>query len=295
MKFVLFFLFLLSCESETQAPKFLPDNLPSEEVIKQVLSSDKNMTKLRNRAMEKQVTLEEWKKLVRQEVTDPEISRYSALERKSASIGEFDTDAIDKKRESIRIRLAWSRMLSEANISWKEHSASPEQNILAKIKLNLTPTVGKSPAKWTIVEWSDYHCTFCKQTHPHTRKILENYKGQVLYYHKDFPLDSESDEGLLPLAFARCFWEKDSSHYVRHTIDIYENINHLENLKTEAGLDCDPKKLDRKYFKIVLDDFEEASRLGVGSIPTFWVNGRWIVGSLDEKTWARILRETSRK
>lgn len=295
MKFLLFLLLLFSCDSETQPPKFLPDKLPSEDAIKQALSSDKNMTKLRNLAMEKGVTLDEWKKLVRQEVAETEISRYSALERKSFPMGEFDTDAIDRKRDSIRIRLAWSRMLEEAKISWKENTASLEQNILPKLNLNQTPNVGKSNGKWTIVEWSDFNCTFCKQTHPHTRRMLENNKGQVLYYHKDFPLDSESDEGILPLAFARCLWEKDPSHYLSHTKSMYENVNHLQVLNVEERLDCDPNKLDRKYFKLVLADYEEATRLGVGSIPTFWVNGRWIVGSLDEKTWARVLRETSRK
>ncbi len=292
MKTVLLLLVFLFCQPQKEVKQFSPEKLPSENTIKQNLSDQNHIRKLGDKASEKGLTFEEWKQDVRKKVTQEEISFYYSRERKATSFDSFDTDAIEKKRNSILVRLAWARMFEEANIRWKENSTQIDKDLLSKLNLSHSPRLGHSKSKWTIIEWSDFYCTFCKQTYPHTQKILDQNKGQIFYIHKDFPLDADSDEGKLPLAFSRCLWNEDPSHYQNNVKKIYNNINNLMEGTTIDIKTCLIQNLDPKYLRLVNADYKEAKTLGIDSIPTFWVNGRWIVGSLDEKSWAKVLNET---
>lgn len=47
---------------------------------------------------------------------------------------------------------------------------------------------GKANATITLVEYSDLECPFCKRFHPTMQKILADYKGQVNWVYRHFPL-----------------------------------------------------------------------------------------------------------
>jgi len=293
VRFVFFIIFLISCGSENQEIRYLPETLPTEESIKRSISSDEYLPILRAHASNKGSSLEKWKELEKTAITESEITRYWKMERKGFPSDSFDTDAIDKGREAIRTRLAWSRIFKKAQLPLKEAVGPSAKKLISKLNLTLSPTIGKPNAKWTIIEWSDYHCTFCKKTHPFTKRILERYKGQILYYHKDFPLDPDTIEGTTLLAVSRCLWEKEPSHYMSNA-DMLYNQTRIEGNKEYGGLEiCRPNRLAKEYYNLVNEDYREAIGVGIGSIPTFWVNGHFVVGSLDEKSWARLLRDTA--
>jgi hypothetical protein len=289
--FILFFLF--SCNEPKIESFYLPEKLPSEAVLKEALSSDKNLVKLRQVAQTKGLVLESWKDLEKGKVSEKDIGLYFRQEKQSRSSEILDTDGIDRQRESIRKRIVWSRLLKEAGIAWKESSSMPVYDLLSKLNLKNSPNIGVAKARWVIVEWSDFLCTFCKQTYPHTKKILEDYKGKVHYYHKDFPLDTDSEEGLLPLAQGRCLWDQTPNTYEKDIESLYKSGKFAMPAGGDFPAACAPQKLAGKYFDRVKADYLEATSMGIVSIPTFWVNGRWIKGALDEIAWKRILTETA--
>lgn len=47
---------------------------------------------------------------------------------------------------------------------------------------------GEKNAKITIVEYSDFDCPFCYRFHATMQQVLEEYKGQVNWVYRDFPL-----------------------------------------------------------------------------------------------------------
>lgn len=297
--FLLLFVFV-SCGEVAKQDSFLPENLPSEEIVKLYLSSDSYLEKLNVHARTLGRTLPEWKDWERSQVTDKEISKYWPKERKSLPPEISDTDAIDRLRESIRIRIVWSRLFHQAGIQWKEKSFETSRaDLLKKLDLSFAPKFGSSDAKWVIVEWSDYLCNFCRDSFPHTKTILSKYNSQIFYVHKDFPLDGESDEGLLPLSFGRCLWEKDPEHFQAHMQLLYLNAKKImrgDDLQIPEWLsfgECQPKGLSRKYISQVHRDRKEANEFGVSSVPTFWVNGRWIVGALNAESWEQVLKDTA--
>lgn len=48
---------------------------------------------------------------------------------------------------------------------------------------------GNVNAPVTLIEYSDFECPFCKRFHPTVMKIVEEYKGQVRWVYRHFPID----------------------------------------------------------------------------------------------------------
>ena len=49
---------------------------------------------------------------------------------------------------------------------------------------------GPKNAKVTIVEFSDFECPFCVRAYPTVKQILSEYKNDVRFYYKQFPLNN---------------------------------------------------------------------------------------------------------
>ncbi|PJZ44891.1 thioredoxin domain-containing protein [Leptospira brenneri] len=302
LPFLLMVLFFFSCGEPVTEDRFLPDSLPTEEVVKDSLSADSYLRKLQEAAKLEGKTLSEWKESERGQVSDQEITKYWQMERKSLPREGSDTDAIDRLRESIRIRIVWSRIFHKVGLPWKGKSTRIlDQDLLKKLDLRNSPKFGllDKNTRWVIVEWSDYLCNYCRETFPHTRSMLSKYGSKIFYVHKDYPLDDESKEGIFPLAVGRCLWEKDPNQFPNHMQVLYTNAKKIFRGETfsvvgsESLESCQKVDLDTKYFDQVRKDMKEASALGVSSVPTFWVNGRWIVGALNAQTWERVLKDTA--
>lgn len=63
--------------------------------------------------------------------------------------------------------------------------------------MGVVPTVGdqdhirgEKNAKVTIVEYSDFECPFCSRFHPTLVQLMNEYKGQVRWVYRHFPLSS---------------------------------------------------------------------------------------------------------
>ncbi len=57
-----------------------------------------------------------------------------------------------------------------------------------KIELGNSPSEGASNPKVTIVEFSDFQCPFCVRAYPTVKKVLQDYKNEVRFYYKQYPL-----------------------------------------------------------------------------------------------------------
>lgn len=143
---------------------------------------------------------------------------------------------------------------------------------------------GAADAPVTILEFSDYQCPFCKGAQPVLERILAEFPGKVRVVFKDFPLDFH--EGARPAAeAARCagasgrYWD-------------YHDLLFLAQpafSRDELIRYADRVGLDRTAFSLCLDarrfggaveaDVAEGRALGVSGTPTFFVNGRRLVGA----------------
>jgi uncharacterized membrane protein/predicted DsbA family dithiol-disulfide isomerase len=154
---------------------------------------------------------------------------------------------------------------------------------------------GDPSAKIAIVEFSDFQCPYCVQAFRDLRELVRTRRDVSLVF-RHFPLDAACNahvkrtmhpDACLAACAAECagrqgrFWEY-------HDV-LFENNEHLERdslFRYAREMD-----LDLAAFRTCLDDpstrarvgedVEAASRVGVGSTPTMFFNGRTIEGALE--------------
>jgi protein-disulfide isomerase len=160
---------------------------------------------------------------------------------------------------------------------------------------------GNENAKVVIVEFSDFQCPFCGRVQQTIEQILKDYNGSVKLYYKHFPLTQihpyaqKAAEAAELAADQGKFWEYHDK--------LFQNQNNLdtESLKryaAELGLDTNKfnKGLESgEKAAIVNKDLQEGLSLGVQGTPTFFINGRILVGAQPYSAFKQIIDEELKK
>ncbi len=299
--FSLLFVFSQCTEESKTADLYFPESLPSEVSVKTTLGKEENLRKLQFVSKQKGMSLEEWKDSEKNEIDDPQINRYYAKEKTGSSGFDVSIDMIDSKREGIRRRLAWTRIFKIANIS----VSSDESSYFSLSRINLKNAImtGDSDRpKWTIVEWSDFNCSFCRKSHPASASIRKKYGKDILWIRKDYPLEPDTKDGLLSLSVMRCVHSEQPKLYWQSLDSIYElknfSVTSMQKKMKASSVPenviefCTSEKSLSRFEEEVRKDHSEAVSIGVSAIPTVLVNGRFIVGALDLVSFEKILKAT---
>jgi protein-disulfide isomerase len=176
------------------------------------------------------------------------------------------------------------------------------ENEVLRVDLGNTAGVSKGPADApvTIVEYSDFQCPFCARVEPTIDRIMADYKGRVRVVWRDFPLAFHENAATAALAAREAraqgrFWPMQKQ--------LFANQGALDRAgleKAAAGLGLDPARLraalDRPGALAELDaEVAAAARLGVRGTPTFFVNGRRVVGAQPYERFKVIIEEELKK
>lgn len=98
--------------------------------------------------------------------------------------------------------------------------------------------MGNKKAPIMIVEYSDLECPFCYQLHPTLERIVDDYKGKVMWSYRHFPLDSihaearikaETSECVADLAGNEAFWAYINMLFQGKPITDYTTLGVSEN------------------------------------------------------------------
>ena len=167
----------------------------------------------------------------------------------------------------------------------------------ANVSIEGAPVRGDASAAVTIVEFSDFHCPFCRTVQPTLLQLLERYKGKVKVVYRDLPLDGLHPNARRASEAARCageqgkFWEYHDVLYASGN-DVSDAV--LGGHAAKVGLDAAAFTTclaSGKFRGGIQNDIDEAGKLGVQSTPAFFVNGRLISGAQP----AGSLRATHRR
>jgi protein-disulfide isomerase len=143
---------------------------------------------------------------------------------------------------------------------------------------------GDSKAPVTIVEFADYQCPFCQKTESAMKELLKKYPGQVNLAFRDFPLTAIHPNAQKASEAARCagkqgkFWE---FHDALFADEARLDEPGLKEAARTLGLDekafasC---LASAEFASQVALDQEDGKKAGVGSTPSFFVNGVFISG-----------------
>jgi protein-disulfide isomerase len=153
---------------------------------------------------------------------------------------------------------------------------------------------GREDAPVTVVEFTDYQCGFCARSQAILERLLAEYKGKLQVVVKNLPLDFHGQARAAAIASLAAdrqgkYWEYRRTLFANQQALSNEN---LERFAREAGFDM------KRYAKdiaspelagIVDRDQEQAAAAGVEGTPTFFVNGRILVGAQPFEAFKAII------
>jgi protein-disulfide isomerase len=155
---------------------------------------------------------------------------------------------------------------------------------------------GNPAAKITMVEFSDFHCPYCRQAYGEVKNLLQKYDGKIKVAYRDLPLIEAQDSNQVSAAEAsRCAGEQ-GKFWAYHDL-LFENQNEssptvFRDFAKSLGLNVDQfgQCLDTGKFKTqVKADFQEALRLGAVGTPYFFVNGVPISGARPQAEFEAVI------
>jgi protein-disulfide isomerase len=155
---------------------------------------------------------------------------------------------------------------------------------------------GPKAAKVTIVEFSDFECPFCNRSEPTVKGLLDKYGKDVSLVWMNQPLPFHSHAMDAAVAFQAAGRQNQDKAWKLHD-KMYENNKALtrpdiEKYATEVGLDVNRLKKDWDDAKIkgeIADDQKVAGQVGATGTPTFFINGREIVGAQEASAFEKII------
>lgn len=160
--------------------------------------------------------------------------------------------------------------------------------------LEAAPSRGPEGAPVTLVEFSDFHCPFCKDLTPVLETLFKNYSGKIrwIFHHYPLPMHPGSDRTHEASACAQeqgKFWE---FHDALFGLPEAPKEADLKTLAGKLGLDLvkfQECTQGRRYQKLVREDIEEGNQKGVQGTPTVFINDQVIGGAYPYEYFVQVV------
>jgi protein-disulfide isomerase len=201
---------------------------------------------------------------------------------KQPSQGQTLSPLFQTPEEVSRIRQALLVQLRR-NTTIHINLPQPELPVL-NVSADDDPWTGTAQAPVTIVEFSDFECLYCKRSVPVLKELLAKYPGKLKLVYRDFP-GPNHQQALSAAKAAQCaaeqnrFWEYHDALFTRQVPTTGWDFSALAK---DLGLHQSPFDAcmkENRYREEVLKDLRAGLKLGVTSTPTFFINGRPLVGA----------------
>jgi protein-disulfide isomerase len=163
------------------------------------------------------------------------------------------------------------------------------------------PFLGPADAPVTIVEFSDFHCPYCKRVLPSLTELRSRFGDKIKLVFRDFPLDRLHPQARGAAEAARC--AHDQNKFWKYHDVLFANAPQAgpEQLKAYAeqvGLDVvafERCLTSGKHAAGVQRDVDEGNRFGVSGTPAFFINGRPLSGAQPVERFVRVIDDELRR
>lgn len=182
-------------------------------------------------------------------------------------------------------------------------NASAREEILKSIVVEQQPAEGPKNAPVTIIEFADLQCPSCAKMDAVLQKeVLPKYAGKIRIIFKDFPQGMHRWAMAASLA-SQCIFQERPDRLATWRSLVFENQNRIsaENpqesllqLASQASVDATklPACMDSPTTRErVEQNIQEGVRLEIGTTPTFYINGRVIVGLPETDYLEEVIEE----
>lgn len=174
------------------------------------------------------------------------------------------------------------------------------------LQMGHLPIKGDENAKVTMIEFSDFECPFCGRFYDETLpQIIKEYidTGKVKLYYRHYPLSFHPKA--VPLALAsECandqdkFWEMHDRIFDNSSTISTITDDQIKQWAVELELNAGTFNscYDAKTHQAKVDeDFADGGAVGVSGTPTFYINGRQLVGAMPFASFKAIFDEELNK
>jgi protein-disulfide isomerase len=206
------------------------------------------------------------------------------------------------------VRVGLERMLTEQQANERLTAFNDELKAASEFKVFLEPpryevtipvdAIAKGPADApiTLVEFADFQCPYCRRAHPTVARLLAEYSDKILYVFRDYPLGFHK-RAIPASVAARCANEQDKYW------DYYESLKvmvgdlsdvDLNKRAADMGLNMDDFgacMASGRHEAVVNAGFEDGQALGVTGTPTYFINGRMLIGAQPYEAFLAIVKD----
>jgi protein-disulfide isomerase len=179
----------------------------------------------------------------------------------------------------------------------------PDSSTVFRIPIGASPSLGRLDARVTIVEFSDFECPFCKRVEPTLRALRDRFgdKLRLVWKNQALPVHVQA-EPAAELAMAirahrgnAAFW-KFHDRLFESQPDLSDDM--LVKLAIQMGLrDAEAREVlaEHSYRNEIEADEGLAEDFGVRGVPSFFINGRKVVGAQPAEVFIAIVDEEIKK
>jgi len=189
---------------------------------------------------------------------------------------------IDEELSGKKVPFKWGKNVKDGKKKKQRREEDP--NKIYTVPLGKSPYKGSKDAPITVVVFQDFQCPFSNRSQATMKQLNETYKEKIKIVFKNFPLNFHKDavlaaEAALAAGAQGKFWEMHDKIFANQK---KLKIDNLKIYAQELNLDLTifNKDLETHKFKKMIDeDLKTGKGLGVRGTPTFFINGKKLVGA----------------
>jgi len=227
---------------------------------------------------------------------------------------QSDTKNLEKKIDDLGKKIDALARGGGAGAAQRPQRPGPDASKTYAVPVDGDPTDGPADAKVTIVKAYDYACPFCERVRPTMDELRKKYGNDLRIVYKQFVVHPQvATAGALAFCAAAkqnkaiemdgLLWDKG---FKAHNFDKDEGSTKcwdspdgcpvvLADAK-ELNLDLNKFKTDMKDCQQLMQkDMHDLQAFGVGSTPSFFINGRYVVGAMPTETFSAVIDEELKK
>lgn len=179
----------------------------------------------------------------------------------------------------------------------------PDSDRSSKIRLEGVSAKGPKDAPVTVVEFSDFQCPYCRNAHLQLSESLKEFEGKVRLVFKHFPLERIHPWAQPASVAAACAGRQGDAAFWTVADGFFADQQKIskETLKAKALELAAQANLDKSKFETCFDkaetaelvrrDVADGDSLGVGSTPSFFINGHPIRGYSSFEPFRELIKE----
>ena len=150
-----------------------------------------------------------------------------------------------------------------------DYQAAPET-----VEFNDRPIYGLEQAEFTLIEFADLECPYCKRQHPESKKLVSRYSDVLNLQYRHFPLHQLHPGSIEKHRQSVCISQQSNRAFWMSIDQLYGSAMSANDIVRE--LDLDDQKFNecmksKRTFNTLVEDKAMGTKLSINSTPVMYL------------------------